>query len=71
MSLHVPPRLHFEPEKLLNFDFNVDPDPAFHSNAYGDPDPASKIMRIHSLPMHWAAWRMASKVRKSFSRIWN
>ncbi len=24
--------------KLLNFDFNADPDPAFHSNA--DPDPA-------------------------------
>jgi hypothetical protein len=39
------PRLHFEPLKLLNFDFNADPDPALHSNAdigfqkYADPDP--------------------------------
>jgi hypothetical protein len=33
------PRLHFEPLKLLNFDFN--PAPAFRPNA--DPDPASKI----------------------------
>ena len=24
-----------------------------------------------ALPTHWAAWRMASNVRKSFSRIWN
>jgi hypothetical protein len=24
----------------MNFEFNADPDPAFHSNA--DPDPASK-----------------------------
>jgi hypothetical protein len=32
------PRLHCEPRKLLNFDFNADPDPAFHLNA--DPDPA-------------------------------
>ncbi len=36
----APPRLHFEPVKLLNFDFNEDPDPAFHSKA--DPHPASK-----------------------------
>jgi hypothetical protein len=39
----VPPGLHCDCEslyvKLLNFDFNADPDPAFHSNA--DPDPAS------------------------------
>jgi hypothetical protein len=28
-----PPRLHFEPLKLLNFNFNADPDPAFHSQA--------------------------------------
>jgi hypothetical protein len=37
-----PPRLHFEPRKLLNFDFNADPDadPAFHSKA--DPNTASK-----------------------------
>jgi hypothetical protein len=27
---------------LLNFDFNADPEPAFHSNANADPDPASK-----------------------------
>ncbi len=35
-----PLRLHIEPPKLLNFDLNADPDPAFHSNA--DPDPASQ-----------------------------
>ncbi len=40
MSVHNPPQLCFEPLKLLNLDFNADPDPAFHSNA--DPDPASK-----------------------------
>jgi hypothetical protein len=34
------PRLHLEPRKLLDFDFNAEPDPAFHSNA--DPDPAFK-----------------------------
>ncbi len=49
-----PPRLHFElprpftalfwASKLLNFAFNADPDPAFHS--YADPDPLSKTMRI-------------------------
>jgi hypothetical protein len=33
-----PPRLHFELLKLLNFDFNADPDPTFHSNV--DPNPA-------------------------------
>jgi hypothetical protein len=37
-------RLYFEPLKILNFDCNADPDPAFYSNA--DPDPASEIMRI-------------------------
>jgi hypothetical protein len=30
----------FEPLKFLNFDFNADPDLAFHSNV--DPEPASK-----------------------------
>ncbi len=33
------PRLPSELPNLLNFDFNADPDPAFHSVA--DPDPAS------------------------------
>jgi hypothetical protein len=42
VSLHVPPRLHFEPLKLLDFDFNADPDTAFHSNANPGPDPASQ-----------------------------
>jgi hypothetical protein len=42
MSLYAftaigPPRLHFELLKL-NFDFNADPDPAFHYNADSDPD---------------------------------
>jgi hypothetical protein len=27
LSVHGPPRLHFEPRKLLNFDFDADPDP--------------------------------------------
>jgi hypothetical protein len=40
VSDHGPPRLYFEPLKLLNFHFNADPDPAFYSNA--NPDPASK-----------------------------
>ncbi len=33
MSVHDPPRLCFEPLKLLNFDFYADPDPVFHYNA--------------------------------------
>jgi hypothetical protein len=42
MLYFEPPRLHFEPLKLLNFDFNGDPRPAFRSNAKKvmDPDPA-------------------------------
>jgi hypothetical protein len=40
LSVHGPPWLYFEPLKLLIFEFYVDQDPAFHSNA--DPDPASK-----------------------------
>ncbi len=41
MSVLGPPRLHFEPLKLLNFDVNADPDPALPFNA--DPDPSPKI----------------------------
>jgi hypothetical protein len=37
MSVHCPPRLHFEPLKLRNFDLNVDPDPAFRSNTDQGP----------------------------------
>jgi hypothetical protein len=37
MSVHGPPRFHFEPPKLLSFDFIAVPDPAFFSNAYPDP----------------------------------
>ncbi len=33
-------RLYFQPLKLLNFDFNADPDLGFYPDA--DPDPASK-----------------------------
>jgi hypothetical protein len=40
LSVQDSPRLLFQPLKLLNFDFNVDPDPAFHSNS--DSDAASK-----------------------------
>jgi hypothetical protein len=38
MSVHCPPRLYFEPLKLLNVDFNADSDVAFHSNPVPDPD---------------------------------
>jgi hypothetical protein len=38
VSVHGPPRIHFEPLKLLNFDFIADSDLPFHSNA--NPDPA-------------------------------
>jgi hypothetical protein len=37
---HGSPWRHFEPLKLLNFDFKADPDPAFNFNS--DSDPASK-----------------------------
>ncbi len=45
MSVYGRPRssrLDFVPLKLLNFDLNADPDPAFHSNGDPNPDPASK-----------------------------
>jgi hypothetical protein len=47
----MPPGLHCERRRLyselltlLNFDLNLDMNPAIHSNA--DPDPASKMMQI-------------------------
>jgi hypothetical protein len=46
VSLHGPPRLHFEPPQLLNFDI----DPAVHSDA--DPHLASKVMADPD-PEHW------------------
>jgi hypothetical protein len=48
VGVHGPPRLYFEPIKLLSYNFNADPDPAFHSHV--DPDPVSPIMRIHEAP---------------------
>jgi hypothetical protein len=45
-SVRGPLKLYFEPLKLLNFDFNADPDATFYSNA--NPDP--KIMQIHADP---------------------
>ncbi len=42
MIVNIPPRLYFEPLKLLNVDFNADLDVAFHSIADPDPEPASK-----------------------------
>ncbi len=56
VRVHGPPRLHTEPLKLLNFDINANP--AFHSNAdpdpasqnIADPDPASQIIRTHADP---------------------
>jgi hypothetical protein len=38
--VHGPPRFYFETLKLLNCNFNGEPDPGLHSNA--DPDPALK-----------------------------
>jgi hypothetical protein len=42
LSVHGPLRLHFEPLKLLTFEFNADtvPDPATKINAYPVPLPA-------------------------------
>jgi hypothetical protein len=37
VSVYGPLGLYNEPPKLMNFDFNADPDPAFHTN--GDPNP--------------------------------
>ncbi len=46
-SLHCErPQLCFEPLKLLNFDFNADSDPAFHSNPDLVRIQLPKIMRI-------------------------
>jgi hypothetical protein len=44
VSVHCPALPHFEPRKLLNFYFNADPDPAFHSNS--DPGQLPETMRI-------------------------
>jgi hypothetical protein len=41
VSVHGPPRFHFELLKLLTSNFDEDPDSAFHSNADPDTDPAS------------------------------
>ncbi len=40
MSVHGHPLLYFKSQKLLNFGFIADSDPAFQCNAV--PDPASK-----------------------------
>ncbi len=45
-SVRGPLQLYFKPLKLLNFDFNADPDTIFYSNA--NPDP--KIMQINADP---------------------
>jgi hypothetical protein len=39
VSVHGPPWLDVELLKLLNFDFNTDPDPASENNANPDPEP--------------------------------
>ncbi len=54
MNIYGPPWLHFEPLRLLNIDFDEEPDlpfnfnagPAFQSDADLDTDPALKIIRI-------------------------
>jgi hypothetical protein len=38
VSVYGPPQLYLEPLKLLNFAFNAETDPAFHSNADLNPD---------------------------------
>ncbi len=43
MCVIGPTRLYFEHLKILNFEFNADPDPAFQSDA--DPDSASNGSR--------------------------
>ncbi len=43
-QVHCPPRLCFDPLKLLNFALHVDPDPAFHFYADPDPQPCFKIL---------------------------
>jgi hypothetical protein len=50
----LPPWLHFEPLKLLNFEFNTDPDvdPTFHSHADADMSPASQN-NAGPDPLHW------------------
>ncbi len=48
-----PSMLHYDFLKLLNFDLNADPDPAFHFNA--DRNQLRKIMRIHADP-HPQPW---------------
>jgi hypothetical protein len=44
VSVQCPAWIHVEPLKLLNFDFDADPEPAFHSNS--DPGQLPEIMRI-------------------------
>jgi hypothetical protein len=38
VSVHGPPRLYFEPLKLLAYEFNADPDSASKNNADPEPD---------------------------------
>ncbi len=53
VSVHGPPRLHFEPLKPLKFYFNADPDSTFHS--YADPDTASENNADPDPnPQHWS-----------------
>jgi hypothetical protein len=40
VNVYGPSWFYFTPLKILYFDFNADPDPAFHSKA--NPDPASE-----------------------------
>ncbi len=42
---YIPSGLHFDPLKLLNFDFTADPDLDFPSNADPDPQPWVKVSR--------------------------
>jgi hypothetical protein len=60
LSVHGTPWLRYEPRKFLNFDFNADPDPAFHSNVdldpasknNADPDPKPRLFHIRSSNMY-------------------
>ncbi len=52
-----PPGFYYKPLKILNFEFNADPDPALHSKADMYPDPAS--IRIRNLEKKCSACQIA------------
>ncbi len=55
MSVHGPLRLYFEPIKLLNFNSNADPDPAFNSNANPDAGSSNNMDQCGSATLEVSA----------------